>query len=204
MGDGVAHAGVFDVFDGGCQIAHVARAQDAGGLKPDGAQVADLHHVKLCAGLHHGDGVANAQRAVEHAQVDDDALVRVVKGVENQSLERGVGVAFGGRNELDDAFEYGVDADALFCRDQGCVRGLDADDVFDLLFDAVGVGGGQVDLIDDGQQLQIVLEGKVGVGQRLRLDALRSVHHENRALAGGQRARDLIVEVHMTGRVDQV
>ena len=39
---------------------------------------------------------------------------------------------------------------------------------------------------------------------RLRLDALRGVDDQQRALARGQRARDLVGEVDVAGRVDQV
>ena len=49
-----------------------------------------------------------------------------------------------------------------------------------------------------------MIHGQIGVGQRLRLHALGGVHHQQRTLAGGQRAADLVVEVHMTRRVDQV
>ena len=45
---------------------------------------------------------------------------------------------------------------------------------------------------------------EVGVGERLRLDALAGVHDQHRALARGQRARDLVAEVHVAGGVDQV
>ena len=38
-------------------------------------------------------------------------------------------------------------------------------------------------------------ERQVEVGERLRLDALRGVDDQDRALAGGQRARDLVGEV---------
>ena len=36
------------------------------------------------------------------------------------------------------------------------------------------VGGGQIDLVEHGQDLQVVLQGQVGVGQGLGLHALRS------------------------------
>ena len=36
----------------------------------------------------------------------------------------------------------------------------------------------------DGQHFQILLDGGVTVGDRLRLDALRRVHHQQRAFAG--------------------
>src|SRR5438552_899032 len=39
---------------------------------------------------------------------------------------------------------------------------------------------------------------------RLRLHALRGVDHQDGALAGGQAARDLVGEVDVAGRVDQV
>ena len=49
-----------------------------------------------------------------------------------------------------------------------------------------------------------MLHGQEGVGQSLGLDALGRVHDEHRALAGRQRAGDLIVEVHVTRGVDEV
>jgi hypothetical protein len=66
------------------------------------------------------------------------------------------------------------------------------------------VGARQVDLVDDGQHLEAVVDREVGVLDRLRLDALRGVDHEQHALAGAQGARDLVVEVDVPGRVDQV
>ena len=49
-----------------------------------------------------------------------------------------------------------------------------------------------------------MLNGQIGVGQRLRLHALAGVHHQHSTFTGGQAAADLIVEVHMTRRVNQV
>ena len=46
--------------------------------------------------------------------------------------------------------------------------------------------------------------GQVGVGQGLGLDALARVHDQERALAGRQAAGDLVREVHVPRRVDQV
>ncbi len=42
------------------------------------------------------------------------------------------------------------------------------------------------------------------VGERLRLDALRGVDDEDGALAGLQAVADLVGEVDVTGRVDEV
>ena len=52
---------------------------------------------------------------------------------------------------------------------------------------AVGVGGREVDLVERGDDLEVVLEGEVAVGERLGLDALGGVDEQDHALAGGQR-----------------
>ena len=55
-----------------------------------------------------------------------------------------------------------------------------------------------------GTIVEVVVDREVGVGERLRLDALRRVDDEDRALAGRERAGDLVGEVDVAGRVDQV
>ena len=102
------------------------------------------------------------------------------------------------------ASSHQVDADAGLGRDRHGVGGIDADDVLDLLLDPLGLGGRQVDLVQHRHDLVAGLDGGVDVGQRLRLDALRGVHHQQRALAGGERAADLVAEVDVAGRVHQV
>ena len=68
----------------------------------------------------------------------------------------------------------------------------------------LGLRAGQIDLVDDRDDLEAVLDRQIGVGQRLRLDALRRVHQQQRALARRQRPRDLVREVDVARRVDQV
>jgi len=50
----------------------------------------------------------------------------------------------------------------------------------------------------------VVLQRLVDVGERLRLDPLRRVHHQERAFAGGQAPAHLIGEVDVTRGVHQV
>ena len=59
-------------------------------------------------------------------------------------------------------------------------------------------------LTDHRQDLQIVVEGEIGIRQGLGLHALGGVHHQHSALARGERAADLVVEVHMARGVNQV
>ena len=81
---------------------------------------------------------------------------------------------------------------------------IEPDHVFDLLPHPLGLGGGQIDLVQDRHDLVIVVERLVDIGQRLRLDPLAGVDHQQRAFAGGQAAVDLIGEIDMARRVDQV
>ena len=67
-----------------------------------------------------------------------------------------------------------------------------------------GSADGQIDLVDDRDDFEVVVQREVGVGQRLRLDALGSVDHQQRAFAGLQAARNLVGKIDVAGRVDQV
>ncbi|MEN3347883.1 MAG: GTP-binding protein LepA, partial [Bradyrhizobium sp.] len=89
-------------------------------------------------------------------------------------------------------------------RVQDGVRRDEADDVFDLLAHPHGLAGRQVDLVQDRDDLVVVVDGLVDVGQRLGLDALARIHHQDRAFAGRQAARDLVGEVDVPGGVHQV
>ena len=72
------------------------------------------------------------------------------------------------------------------------------------LHDALRIGRRQVDLVDDRHHFQALLDGRVAVGDALRLHALGGIHHQQRAIAGGERARHLVGEVHVPGGVDHV
>ena len=84
------------------------------------------------------------------------------------------------------------------------VGGVEADHFLDLGADLFGLGGGQVDLVDDGDDLMVVLDRLVDVGERLRLDPLRRVDDQQRAFARGEAAADFIGEVDVARRVHQV
>ena len=82
----------------------------------------------------------------------------------------------------------------------GCV----ADQLRDLARGTVGVGLRQVDLVDDRHDLEVVLDRQVGVRERLGLGALGGVDDQHGAFARLKRPRDLVREVDVTRRVDQV
>jgi len=79
-----------------------------------------------------------------------------------------------------------------------------ADDVGQLRGVLLRLSGGQVDLVQHRDEVQVGFERQVQVGQGLRLDALRRVHQQHRALAGGQGPGYLVGEVDVPGGVDEV
>ena len=105
---------------------------------------------------------------------------------------------------MNDRLKHLIDAQTGFGGNLHRVGGVQPDHIFNLLADAVRLGGGQVDLVENGNDLVIVVERLVDVGERLRLHALAGIHHQQRTLARGQTAADLISEVNVAGRVDQI
>ena len=85
----------------------------------------------------------------------------------------------------------------------GVIR-RDGEDVLQLVLAEGDVRARQVDLVDDRNDLHPEVDGKVGVGDRLGLDPLGGIDQQQGPLAGRQAARDLVGEVHVPGRVDEV
>ena len=143
-------------------------------------------------------------RAVDHADEDDDAEIGVVPAVDQHRLQRRVASPLGGGMRATIASSTSSMPMPVLAEVRTASYGGEADDLLDLLPHALEVGGGQVDLVDHRHDLMVVLDRLVDVGERLRLDPLRRVDHQQRALAGGEAAADLIGEVDVARRVHQV
>ncbi len=156
------------------------------------------------AGGFHQHLVALLDPAVTHAHQGNHTQVVVEPGIDDQRLQWRLDLAGRRRNGGDQAFQHLVDAHAALGAAGDGIGGVDADDVFDLGLDLVRVGLGQVHLVQHGHHFQPLLDGRVAVGYRLRLDALTGIHHQQRTFAGRQRAAHLVGEVHVAGGVDEV
>jgi hypothetical protein len=190
----VAHRRAVHVLDRRGDPAHLARAELLQRLAL-GREHADAFHLVRAAGRHHQHLRAGHDLALHHAHQAHDAEVVVEPRVDDQGLQL-VGIARHRRRDAqDDGFEYVDDVEAGLGADGHGVFGVDADDGFDLLLDAVDVGGGQVDLVEDRHDFQPLLHRGVAVGDRLRFHALRGVDDEQGAFAGGERTRDFVAEV---------
>ncbi len=105
---------------------------------------------------------------------------------------------------MDDRFEHVRHAETAFRADGQGVLGGNRQHGLDLLFDVFRLRGGQVDLVDYRNDGEIVARCQERVGDGLRLDSLARVDDEQRAFAGGKRARHFVGEIHVAGRVDEV
>ena len=105
---------------------------------------------------------------------------------------------------LHHGLQHIFDVQAGFGADAGGFRRVQADHVLDLRLHFLRLSAGKINFVDDGNDLQIGVQGHVYVGEGLGLDALGGVHHQQRALTGCQRTADLIGEVNMTGGINEV
>ena len=151
-----------------------------------GHEGADLVELMDGAGAHHAHSLALDQRAILDPHEGDDAEIGVVPAVDDQRLERRVELPLRCRQAGDDRLQHLVDARTGLGRDQQRVVGRQAHDVLDLLLDPLGLGRRQVDLVEHRDDLVVGVDRLVGVGERLRLDALGRVDQQQRALAGAQ------------------
>ena len=202
--DGITNAGVAHRLDAGGQITDLAGLQLVAGGQAGRTHVADLDKLELGTGTHQADGIAGPDGALKDAHIDDNALVAVVDRVKDQGLQRLVGIADGGGDLPRYGLQHILDADAELGGNAGRLHAGQADDILDLLGNGVRVGAGQVDLVQDGHDLQIMVKRQIAVGQRLGLHALAGVHHQYGALAGGQTAADLVLKVHMARGINEV
>ena len=202
-GDGLTDARLTDVFDPRDEVADLP-GPERGDRSRDGKPHADLLGFVVLLRLHVPQATAAAERAVEHAHRAHHAAVRVVDRVEDEGLERRVGVALGWRDARDQRVEQRGNAFAGLRRDLQDLVGRDAEDVLDLARHPIGLGRGEVDLVQCGDDREVVFERQVTVRQRLGFDALRRVDQQQCSLARSQAARHLVAEVDVTRRVDEV
>jgi hypothetical protein len=144
------------------------------------------------------------QLAIDDAHQHHHAQIGVVIGIDQQRLQRRVQSALGRRQAVHHRFQHQVDIQTGLGRNRHRVAGVQPDDILDLLLDPVGLGGGQIDLVEDRHDLQPRIDRLIDIGQGLGLDALAGVDHQQGAFAGGQAAADFIAEIDMARCVHQI
>ena len=116
--------------------------------------------------------------------MSDNPLVVIIQGVKNQRPQRRFFIAPWGWNDLNNAFQYRFDIDAVFSRNQRSSTAIKTDDIFNLLLDLLGPGSWEIDFIDHRKDFKVMLQGKIYISQCLRLNTMRGVYDQNSAFAG--------------------
>src|SRR5262249_263067 len=153
---------------------------------------------------HHANTLTFLHNAVDNSDEHDDPEIDVVPAVDQKRLQYRRAITFRRRQARDDRFEHVGYALTGLGGDLDRVGRVDTDHIFDLLFDLGWLSRGQVDLVQNRHDLVIVLDRLINVGERLRFHALARVDHQQRALTGSERARDLVGEVDMARRIHQI
>ncbi len=108
------------------------------------------------------------------------------------------------RNPEGDGLQDLLDADPVLGAGDDCLFRRNGQQVLQLLQAEVEVGAGQVDLVDYGDDRQVLVHGQVCIGHRLGLYPLGRVDQQKGPFASRQAPRHLVGKVHMAGRVHQV
>ena len=204
LGHGIADSRVADVFDGCGKISHHSGREFTARDKLPGAKITDLHDLFLRAACHKPNLRALADHAVPHADKHDHTAVGIIKGVKNQRFQRRLWIACGCGNLLHHILKDLFDIQAALCGNLGGIHRLQADDVLNFLLYLFRSCTCKVHLVDDREHVKIVLQRKINVCHRLRLNALRRIHNQNRAVAGRKGTGHFIVKVHVSGSINQI
>ena len=202
-GNRIADLHIGRSLDARADVTHIAGADLVAGLHLE-FQHAHLVGIVFAARIEELDVVALAQRTVEDAVVGDDAAEGVEHRVENQRLQRGVLVALRRRYAVDDGLEHLLDSHARLARRQENILILASQQVDDLVLHLVNHGRIHVDFVQHGDDFEVVAHGQVEVRNGLRLNTLRGIDNQQRTFARGNRARNLVGEVDVSRRIDEV
>ena len=201
--DRVSDPGVGGAFDVRDQIAHGTGGETVDGLHFRG-EYARLLDFAFQSGAEEPQLVSAPETAVVDAHIGDDAAVGVVNRVEDQSVCGSVLGSFRRGNEFHDRLQHGGNAGAVLGGHGDRLLARNRQNLLQLIMTHAQIRRGKVDLVDDGNDLEVVLEREIHIRDSLRLDALGRVDDEDRPLACRKGAADLVGEVHMTGGVDEI
>ncbi len=168
------------------------------------AECTDFGHHIFAASLHHADFHARLERAFDNADVVDHAAVGIVNGVKDERLERLAGVAFGGRDFIDNLVEHLFHVEARLGRNARNLVRIVTEQITHELGYMVGLCSRKVYFVQNRNDRKVVFDSEVEVRERLGFDTLACIHDENGAFASGEGSADFVSEVHVPRGVDHV
>ena len=203
MGDGVADLGICQALDGTDEVADLSSPEHltVHHLWGEDPQAGDF---VVRAGLHELDAILDPNLTLLDADEHNDTDVGIEPGVDNEGLQQPLAVPGRRLEVLDHSLQDILDADTALRRAEHRVVDVDPDDLLDLLQHPIRLCAGQIDLVDHRDDLKVLIDGEVDVGEGLGLDTLSGIDHQKDAFTGRQRPADFVGEVDMSGGVDEV
>ena len=203
MRDRIAYASVPHLLDRRREESDLAGGEFSN-LVHRGTEHAHPVDVIAGSGRHQPNMIALAKHSVEYSDENDDPQKLIVPAVHQQGFERSIQFALRRRQVADDRFQDIADADARLGRNFYGLTRVYPDDFLDLPAHGLGVRGWKVDLVQYRHQIMVRRDCLIRVGKRLRFDALRCVDDEQRSFDRPHGSRDLVCEIHVSRRVDQI
>lgn len=194
---------LLDIFDVADEIADLASSQLFAG-PPLRHKLAEFGHLVGRALAEEADFLPFANGAIKNPDVGDRATVGVVEAVEDHRSQHLVGVAHRRWHPLDNRLEHLLDTDTALGTCPDHLLRLDGQALLHLLEDFIDTGVGQIDLVDHRHDRQVLADGGIRVSDRLSLNSLEGIDEQHGPFATGKAARDLVVEIDVARRVDQV
>ena len=202
-GDGVPHFRIGGTLDVGDDIAHLTRLQHIGRLH---VRLEHTNFLDLAfqTGAEETQPVAPAQAALEDTHVCHHAPVGIVDGVKDQRGSSFLLFPDRRRHRVHDRLQQRMDPLPRLGGNGKRLLLRDRKDLFQLFTAHFHIRRRKVDLVDDGDDRQIVLHCHVHVGNGLRLNALRGIDHQHGTVTGGKRPAHFVSKVHVTRGINQV
>ena len=162
MGDGVAHLHLLGRLHTGNDIAHIAGLQLLAGnaVHP---QHPDLIGIVFLAGGDKLHMLPRLQRAVEDAEIGDDAPEGIEHRIENQGLQRSVLVPFRRTDVLHNGLQNQINPFACLGTRLNNLLALAAQQLHNLVLNLLRHGGRHVNLVHHRNDVQVVVNGHVEV-----------------------------------------
>jgi len=187
MGDGIAHLYLAGRLDARNDIPHIACTDHLPGVHPQ-PEDPYLIGIVLFFGGDELDQVPLADLPVDNLKIGDDPPEGVEHRIKNQRLQRSLGISLGWWYPLNNTTENFLHAHTGLSAGLNDIVGITSDQIDDLLRHPFGHGTIHIHLVHHRNDFQIVFQGKVEVGDGLRLDTLGGVNDEQGTFAGRNRA----------------
>ena len=127
---------------------------------------------------HQFDLVAFTYFAIDHTNQGNNTEIVIKPGIDYQGLKRRIRVTGRLGNTIDNLFQHLLNTTTGFGTDFQRILCLDTDNVFDFLFNTLGLSRWQVYLVQNRDHFKAKFHGGVTIGYALRFHTLGCINDQ--------------------------